>query len=118
MMRIAKIAPKGKIEKMSEPVQVYTACQFVTLIICGQNYSQVGNKKPVHLHPNWTEVPNPTSAQLEQKLIRTCAQGGYKLYCAKKTGKQGKVIALCSFLHFLLRLNCKIARQVNLPGTL
>ena len=26
----AKIAPKGKIEKMSEPVQVYTACQFVS----------------------------------------------------------------------------------------
>ena len=29
---------------MSEPVQVYTACQFVTPIIYGQNYSQVGNK--------------------------------------------------------------------------
>lgn len=70
---------------MSKPVQVCTACQFVTLIIYGQNYSQVGNKKPVHLHPNWAEVPNST--------------------CAKKTGKQGKVIALCSFLYFLLRLN-------------
>lgn len=90
---------------MSKPVQVCTACQFVTLIIYGQNYSQVGNKKPVHLHPNWAEVPNSTSAQFEQKLIRTCTQVGHKSYCAKKTGKQGKVIALCSFLHFLLRLN-------------
>ena len=103
--KFAKIAPKGKIEKMSEPVQVYTACQFVTPIIYGQNYSQVGNKKLIHLHLNWVEVSNPTSAQLEQKLIYTCVQVGYKLYCAKKTGKQGKVIALCSFLHFLLRLN-------------
>ena len=97
--------PRGEIKKMSKPVQVYTACQFVTLIIYGQNYSQVGNKKPVHLHPNWAEVPNSTSAQFEQKLIRTCTQVGHKSYCAKKTGKQGKVIALCSFLHFLLRLN-------------
>ena len=37
---------------------------------------------------------------------------GYKLYCAKKTGKQGKVITLCSFSHFLLRLNW----QNNSPG--
>ena len=65
--------PRGEIKKMSKPVQVCTACQFVTLIIYGQNYSQVGHKS----------------------------------YCAKKTGKQGKVIALCSFLHFLLRLNLK-----------
>ena len=97
---------------MSKPVQVYTACQFVTPIICGQNYSQVGNKKPVHLHPNWAEVPNPTSARLEQKLIRTCSQLGHKLYFAKKTGKQSKVIALCSFLLFLIRLNL----QNDLPG--
>ena len=66
----------------------------------------------IHLRPNWAEVPNPTSARLEQKLIYTCVQVGYKLYCAKKTGKQGKVIALCSFLHFLLRLNL----QNDLPG--
>ena len=39
--------PSGEIKKMSKPVQVCTACQFVTLIIYGQNYSQVGNKKPV-----------------------------------------------------------------------
>ena len=41
--QFAKIDPKGKIEKMSEPVQVYTACQFVK----GQNtapiYFQLGN---------------------------------------------------------------------------
>ena len=90
---------------MSEPVQVYTACHFVTPIICGQNYSQVGNKKLIHLHLNWVEVSNLTSAQFEQKLIRTCTQVGHKSHCAKKTGKQGKVIALCSFLYFLLRLN-------------
>lgn len=36
--------PRGEIKKMSKPVQVYTACQFVTPIIYGQNYSQVGNK--------------------------------------------------------------------------
>lgn len=102
---------------MSKPVQVCTACQFVTLIIYGQNYSQVGNKKPVHLHPNWAEVPNSTSAQFEQKLIRTCTQVGHKSYCAKKTGKQGKVIALCSFLHFLLRLNLQNSLSGKSPGT-
>ena len=69
---------------MSKPVQVYTACQFVTPIIYGQNYSQVGNKKLIHLHLNWVEVSNLTSAQLEQKLIRTCSQLGHKLYCVKK----------------------------------
>ena len=90
---------------MRKPVQVYTACQFVTPIIYGQNYSQVGNKKLIHLHLNWVEVSNLTSAQLEQKLIRTCTQVGHKSYCAKKTGKQGRVTALCSFSHFLLRLN-------------
>ena len=92
---------------MSKPVQVCTACQFVTLIIYGQNYSQVGNKKPVHLHPNWAEVPNPTSAQLEQKLIHTCSQLRHKLYCAKKTGKLGNVVPPCLFfkksLLFLLK---------------
>lgn len=102
---------------MSKPVQVCTACQFVTLIIYGQNYSQVGNKKPVHLHPNWAEVPNSTSAQFEQKLIRTCTQVGHKSHCAKKTGKQGKVIALCSFCIFSFGSICKIACQGNLPGT-
>ena len=28
---ICKDWPRGKIEKMSEPVQVYTACQFVSV---------------------------------------------------------------------------------------
>ena len=97
---------------MSKPVQVYTACQFVTPIIYGQNYSQVGNKKLIHLHLNWVEVSNLTSAQLEQKSILTCTQLGHKLYFAKKTGKQSKVIALCSFLLFLIRLNL----QNDLPG--
>lgn len=82
--------PKGEIKKMSKPVQVYTACQFVTPIICGQNYSQVGNKKPVHLHPNWAEVPNPTSARLEQKLIRTCSQLGHKLYMLEGNWQAGQ----------------------------
>ena len=83
---------------MSKPVQVYTACQFVTPMICGQNYSQVGNKKLICLHLNWVEVSNLTSAQLEQKLIRTCSQLGHKSYCAKKTGKQGKAVPLSPFL--------------------
>ena len=39
-----QLIKEGKIKKMSKPVQVYTACQFVTPIIYGQNYSQVGNK--------------------------------------------------------------------------
>ena len=104
---------------MSEPVQVYTACQFVTPIICGQNYSQVGNKKLIHLRPNWAEVPNPTSAQLERKLIRTCSQLGHKLYCCEENWqagqsystlqirKQGNVVPPCLFfkksLLFLLK---------------
>ena len=71
----------GEIKKMCKPVQVYTACQFVTPIICGQTYSQVGNK----------------------------------FYCANKTGKQGKVIALCSFSHFLLRLNLQNALSGKAP---
>lgn len=99
---------------MSKPVQVYTACQFVMPIIYGQNYSQVGNKKLIHLHLNWVEVSNLTSAQLEQKLIRTCSQLGHKLY-AGKTGKQGKVTALCSFSHFLLRLNLQNALSGKAP---
>ena len=48
--------PRGEIKKMSKPVQVYTACQFVTPIIYGQNYSQVGNK-------NWY-----TSARIGRKF--------------------------------------------------
>ena len=30
--QICEDCTEGKIEKMSEPVQVYTACQFVTLL--------------------------------------------------------------------------------------
>ena len=82
--QFTKISPLGESSQMSEPVQVYTACQFVTSIIYGQNYSQVGNKKLIHLHLNWVEVSNLTSAQLEQKLIRTCSQLGHKLYVGRK----------------------------------
>lgn len=112
--QICEDCTEGKIEKMSEPVQVYTACQFVMPIIYGQNYSQVGNKKLIHLHLNWVEVSNLTSAQLEQKLIHTCSKLGHKLY-AGKTGKQGKVTALCSFSHFLLRLNLQNALSGKAP---
>ena len=36
-------ASEGDLAKMSEPVQVYTACQFVKEQNIGQNYSHVGN---------------------------------------------------------------------------
>ena len=36
-------APKGDFAKMSEPVQVYTACQFVKCQNTGHNYFQLGN---------------------------------------------------------------------------
>ena len=55
------------------------------------NYSQVGNKKLIHLRPNWAEVPNPTSAQLEQKLILTCSQLGHKLYAGRKLASRAKL---------------------------
>ena len=96
---------------MSKPVQVYTACQFVTPIICGQNYSQVGNKKPVHLHPNWAEVPNSTSAQLEQKLIRTCSQLGHKLYVGRKLANRAKLQHFAHFRIFSFGLICKMVYQ-------
>ena len=83
--------PRGEIKKMSKPVQVYTACQFVTPIIYGQNYSQVGNKKLIHLHLNWVKVSNLTSAQLEQKLIRTCSQLGHKLYVGRKLANRARL---------------------------
>ena len=84
---------------MSKPVQVYTACQFVTPIIYGQNYSQVGNKKLIHLHLNWAEVSNLTSAQLEQKLIRTCSQLGhsYMLEGNWQTGQSYSTLLIFAF---------------------
>ena len=36
-------APKGDFVKMSEPIQVYTACQFVKGQNMVLNYSQLGN---------------------------------------------------------------------------
>ena len=36
-------APKGDFVKMSEPVQVYTACQFVKRQNIALNYFQLGN---------------------------------------------------------------------------
>ena len=89
--QICEDCTEGKIEKMSEPVQVYTACQFVTPIIYGQNYSQVGNKKLIHLHLNWVKVSNLTSPQLEQKLIRTCSQLGHKLYVGRKLANRARL---------------------------
>ena len=50
----------------------------------------------------------PIRAEVNPHLFPTWAQ----VVCWKKTGKPGKVIALCSFLHFLLRLNL----QNDLPG--
>jgi hypothetical protein len=43
----------------------------------------------------------PIRAEVNPHLFPTWAQ----VICVKKTGKQGKVIALCLFLHFLLRFN-------------
>ena len=40
-------APKGDFAKMSEPVQVYTACQFVNGQNITLNYSQLENNSPV-----------------------------------------------------------------------
>ena len=103
---------------MSEPVQVYTACQFVTPIIYGQNYSQVGNKKLIHLHLNWVEVSNLTSAQLEQKLIRTCSQLGHKLYVGRKLANRAKLQHFAHFRIFSFASICKMTCQGKLPDTL
>ena len=66
-------APKGDFVKMSEPVQVYTACQFVK----GQNmaliYFQLGNNSACHL------CPIRPQAEMFFSHILTCAQLGYKL---------------------------------------
>ena len=102
---------------MSEPVQVYTACQFVTPMICGQNYSQVGNKKLIHLHLNWVEVSNLTSAQLEQKLIRTCSQLGHKLYVGRKLANRAKLQHFAHFRIFSFASICKMTCQGKLPDT-
>ena len=110
--------PRGKIKKMSKPVQVYTACQFVTPIIYGQNYSQVGNKKLIHLHLNWVEVSNLTSAQLEQKLIRTCSQLGHKLYVGRKLANRAKLQHFAHFRIFSFASICKMTCQGKLPDTL
>ena len=103
---------------MCKPVQVYTACQFVTPIICGQNYSQVGNKKLIHLHLNWVEVSNLTSAQLEQKLIRTCSQLGHKLYVGRKLANRAKLQHFAHFRIFSFASICKMTCQGKLPDTL
>ena len=108
----------GEIKKMCKPVQVYTACQFVTPIICGQNYSQVGNKKLIHLHLNWVEVSNLTSAQLEQKLIRTCSQLGHKLYVGRKLANRAKLQHFAHFRIFSFASICKMTCQGKLPDTL
>ena len=109
--------PRGEIKKMSELVQVYTACQFVTPIIYGQNYSQVGNKKLIHLHLNWVEVSNLTSAQLEQKLIRTCSQLGHKLYVGRKLANRAKLQHFAHFRIFSFASICKMTCQGKLPDT-
>ena len=109
--------PRGKIKKMSKPVQVYTACQFVTPIIYGQNYSQVGNKKLIHLHLNWVKVSNLTSAQLEQKLIRTCSQLGHKLYVGRKLANRAKLQHFAHFRIFSFASICKMTCQGKLPDT-
>lgn len=116
--QICEDCTEGKIEKMSEPVQVYTACQFVTPIIYGQNYSQVGNKKLIHLHLNWVEVSNLTSAQLEQKLIRTCSQLGHKLYVGRKLANRAKLQHFAHFRIFSFASICKMTCQGKLPDTL
>ena len=110
--------PSGEIKKMSKPVQVCTACQFVTPIIYGQNYSQVGNKKLIHLHLNWVEVSNLTSAQLEQKLIRTCSQLGHKLYVERKLANRAKLQHFVHFRIFSFASICKMTCQGKFPDTL
>lgn len=47
--QICKDFTEGKIEKMSEPVQVYTACQFENGQNITLNYSQLENNSPYHL---------------------------------------------------------------------
>ena len=103
---------------MSKPVQVYTACQFVTPIIYGQNYSQVGNKKLIHLHLNWVKVSNLTSAQLEQKLIRTCSQLGHKLYVERKLANRAKLQRFTHVRIFSFAPIGKMTCQGKLPDIL
>ena len=52
-------APKGDCVKMSEPVQVYTACQFVKGQNIALNYFQLGNNFPEPLVGDLTTSGNP-----------------------------------------------------------
>lgn len=115
--QICEDCTEGKIEKMSEPVQVYTACQFVTPIICGQNYSQVGNKTDTSPHKLGGSSDSnfcPVRAEVNPHLFPTWAQ----VILCEKAGKQDKFIALFSFCIFSFGLICKMAYQGNLPDTL
>ena len=63
---------KGDLAKMSEPVQVYTACQFVKGQNIALNYSQLGNNFAT------TPVANSSTSQNHFLHFWTCAQLGYK----------------------------------------
>ena len=65
-------APKGDCVKMSEPVQVYTACQFVKGQNIALNYFQLGNNFAT------TPVANSSTSQNHFLHFWTCAQLGYK----------------------------------------
>ena len=54
-------APKGDFVKMSEPVQVYTACQFVKGQNMALNYSQLGN--------NFSILPVANSSTSQNSLL-------------------------------------------------
>ena len=67
-------APKGDFAKMSEPVQVYTACQFVNGQNITLNYSQFENNSPV------PPVANSSTSYDAILVFGTCDQVGHKLF--------------------------------------
>ena len=75
--QFAKISPLGESSLISEPVQVYTAFQFVTPTIYGQNYSQVGKKTDTsspELGGSFKSDFCPIRAEVNSYLFPTWAQ--------------------------------------------
>jgi hypothetical protein len=107
LVHIKHVAPKGLSKKRRLPLLSGAALLKI----------QVRNKKLIHLHLNWVEVSNLTSAQLEQKLIRTCSQLGHKLYVGRKLANRAKLQHFAHFRIFSFASICKMTCEGNLPGT-
>ena len=67
---IFKKASEGDFAKMSKPVQVCTACQFVKGQNIGQNYFRVGNNYAVPLVAFWNLCPTWVQVVFEISVSR------------------------------------------------